>query len=763
MSDTPARGAGVSEKSLPEPYEVWRPNRIRWSKNRGAYQEVTHTAFACLPGGDLGGDTIIATDRNKCATQLSVADAWAITAAISPRPTVRVAAVNEDGSTLNSYPPQYITPVTAAAPERPWAIYLTDREHAYRLLCFDLDGKTPEAAEAAEQDTAALARLLIDAGLAPVVCQSGPQGGRHIWIALREGVAAELVHRLARLAKVLHTTLDLSPIMNPAAGCVRPPGAPHRHGGSSTVIDGNLDSLTRPSGTTAAVSAAVERLAQLVNDRAATERTDTFSADTAQDDRKHPHIPGTKRPLAPAADAALRTNAAADDASAVLWRVLTGAAAAHWHYSDVARVLDTAPGLEHARTRNEDGRRIARRPDERARVLRRQWDRAVAYIASGRRIVGRDETFDARADAIAAHVLAVQSRADAAPGRWNRGGGPADRRVLDALSILALQALSADLEADTRRLALMAGIGRETARTALLRLAEDDWIVRTNEAEGRSAAHWKIGPHVVIHSNPVDARSQVAHRPPGSGAAARNALLLELTNRLDDAAHDLFTLGALGLHAGNVYARCTHDPLSLGELAQLTGSDAAHTVQTLTRLIEADVLLLSRDGWHKPAADRRDAAADARGVTGRLAARAERYAVERELWAWWCAELDWMNTPRAERPKRPAPGQLVLVPDLGPAPRPIHPRTANGRADYRAARCIITGTTPPARPRPVPVSDAERIIMDVLGAKPIGTMPFPRSHDETQPDPLEGKAQRSGARQPYRERTDRTTTVRFVG
>lgn len=427
---------------------------------------------------------------------------------------MRVAAVNEDGSTLNSYPPQHITQVTEAAPERPWAIYLTDREHAYRLLCFDLDGKTPEAAEAAEQDAAALAQLLTDAGLAPVVCQSGPQGGRHIWIALCEGVSAELVHRLARLAKTLHPTLDLSPIMNPAAGCVRPPGAPHRHGGSSTIIDGELDSLTRPSGTQAAVAAAVERLAQLVNDRAATERTDTFSADTAQDDRKHPHIPGTKRPLAPAAAAAMRTNAAEADASAVLWRVLTGAAAAHWHYSDVARVLDTAPGLEHARTRNEDGRRIARRPDERARVLRRQWDRAVAYIASGRKLVGHDDTFDARADAIAAHVLAVQTRADAAPGRWNRGGGPADRRVLDALSILALQALSADVEADTRRLALMAGIGRETARTALLRLSEDGWIIRTSEAEGRNAAHWKIGPHVVIHSNPVDARSQVAHRPP---------------------------------------------------------------------------------------------------------------------------------------------------------------------------------------------------------------------------------------------------------
>ena len=28
----------------------------------------------------------------------------------------------------------------------------------------------------------------------------------------------------------------------------------------------------------------------------------------------------------------MRTNAAEADASAVLWRVLTGAAAAHWHY-----------------------------------------------------------------------------------------------------------------------------------------------------------------------------------------------------------------------------------------------------------------------------------------------------------------------------------------------------------------------------------------------------------------------------------------------
>ena len=626
-------------------------------------------------------------------TVAEVAAAWVFTAAISPRSTVRVAAVGDDGSPLNSYPPQHVTSITAAAPACPWAIYLTDAEQRYRLLCFDLDGKTAEAAVAAEQDAAALVRLFAGVGLSPVVCRSGPRGGCHVWIALADAVPAELVHRLARLAKAVCRTLDLSPVMNVAAGCVRPPGAPHRDGGCSTVIDGELEWLSCPTGTVAQLMAATEVLAELVNERAAVKGV---AAEVEADVARHDHIPGPRRELSVAAAAALRCDTTGLDASAVLWRVLRGAVAAHWHYADIARLVSTAPGLEHVRTRREQDRRVPRSAAETRRVLRYQWDKAVAHVAGGRRVVGMDDTFDGRADAIATRVLVVQGRADAASGRWNRGGGPADRRVLDALSVLTLQAVTAEVEADTRRLALMAGIGRETARTALWRLAEEGWIVRTREAEGSGAAHWKIGPQIVIHSNPGDARSQVAHRPPGSGTAARNAVLLDLTDRLDAAAHDLFTHGALGLHAGNVYARCTHDPQPLAQLAHLTGSDAAHAVRTLTQLIEADVLLLTRDGWHRPAADRRDAAAAARGFGGRLAARAERYALERELWAWWNDELEWMHTKPAARPKRHAPGQLVLLPELGPAPRPMHPRRPDGRADYRAARCILTHAPPPA-------------------------------------------------------------------
>lgn len=651
-------------------------------------------------------------------------NAWEFTARLSPRPTVRVAVTDDSGHTINSYPPDGITPIESDTPDRPWAIYLTDARHDYRLLCFDLDGKTPDAARNAARQAVELAQLLDDVGVPAVVCQSGPAGGRHVWAALAEGVDAADVHRLAELAKCVYSTLDLSPLMNAATGCVRPPGAPHRSGGVSTVISGELTKLTSPIATATHVAAATERLARLVNAQAADERTTDLSIDTGRASDRHSCIPGVKRRLDSAAATALRSEIGGGDASAALWRVLTGAAAAHWEHSDVARLVKSAPGLEHVRTQGTgDGRRRRRPPAESAKVLRYQWARAVAYIASGRRPVGTDTTFDDRADAIANRVRSLQTRADVAQGRWARGGGPADRRILDALCVLTLQALNANVEADVRRLALMAGIGRETARTALLRLAEEGWIKRTREAEGPRGACWKIQPVVDIHKNPSEGRSQVAHRPPGAGTAARNALLKTLTERMTSAAHDLFTGRALGLYVGNVYARCTNDFLALEEISGLAGGDACDTVKALTQLTESGVLRLSRHGWYKPDVDGRDAAADAAGTRGTLAARAVNYTIERELWAMWCDELEWMNTPRAERPRRPGPGQLILVEDLGPARRAAHPRSADGRADFRAARHYVAGTIPaPPRPRPVPVSEAERLIVSILGGVPVATI-----------------------------------------
>lgn len=609
---------------------------------------------------------------------------WRLAAVISPRALVRVAAADAAGAPLNSYTGH--ARISGAEPATPWAVYLAGDDRRFRLLCFDLDAKTVGAAAVAERDAATLTGLLRAAGLEAVVCRSGPSGGRHVWTALAETVDAATVASLARLARNVCPSLDIAPLSNPATGCVRPPGAPHRAGGRSTVIVGDLTALTAPAGTAAQVRRLTEILARLVNDAARPYRPDT-GVPIPVDGHGRLYLPGPRRELPAASAAALSEDAACGDASAVLWRVLIGAAAARWHHADIA-ALAYSPGLEHVRTFRDGSRRQPRAAVDTARVLARQWDKAVRFVATSPRTAGADATFDARADQIAATVRAIQTRADASAGRWSVGGGPADRRILDALCLLALKAVTATVEADIRRLALMCGIGRETARAALWRLAADGWITQARPAEGIRAAHWTVGPEKTIHIDVWQGRSQADPRPAGAGSAERTLLLETLDGRTTAAAHDLFTHGrAPGHYAGNVYARTTGQPQDLETLAGQTGRDPGHTAAVLDLLVRAGVLIATAAGWRRPAGDRRTAAAKAYGVDGRLATRVRLYALEREVWAWWQAEQAWRQAPRRTGPKRRAAwDQLALVPEDGTHHYGPHPTRPDGRLSWRVAR-----------------------------------------------------------------------------
>ncbi|WP_316313692.1 hypothetical protein [Clavibacter michiganensis] len=657
-------------------------------------------------------------------------DAWALTAAITPRTTVRVAAVDASGAAVNLYPHHRRT--AGPVPAAPWAMYLAGTDHQFRLLGFDLDAKTVDGAAAAARDADTLAALLEDAGLHPLVCASGPTGGRHVWVGLAEGVDAALVATLARLVRHVCPTLDLSPLSNPATGCVRPPGAPHRAGGRSTVLRGDTSTLTAPTGTAAQVRALTEGVAQLVDVAELTPSVDPHRP-VPVDDHSRLSLPGPRRDLPASAAAALQEDAAAGDASAVLRRILVGAVAARWRHADVAALVETAPGLEHVRTAVARGQRVRRRPVEAAAVLRRQWDRAVQFVAATPRQIGDDPTFDGRAAAIAADVDALQQRADTSAGRWARGGGPTDRRVLDALCVLALQAVRASVEADTRRLALLAGIGRETARTALHRLAADGWIRAERGADGPHGAHWTIAPAPFLHRDTSTSRSQADPRPAGAGAALRSLLLDTLAHRISDAAHDLFTTGGPGLGhlAGNIYARTTAHPQTVVEVARTVGATIPRTRYLLERLASLRVLLHTRSGWRRAATDRRAVAAERSHVDGRLAERAARYDVERQAWAWWCAEDAWMRAPRrSSANRRPARGQLALVPDVGTHAYGAPPRRPDGRLDWREARRIVelerggtahrTVAFRPSSPDDAEQLDdvdaAERLLIDLLGA-----------------------------------------------
>ncbi len=623
---------------------------------------------------------------------LSRSEAWELTRAVSPRPLVRVADVDAYGKAVNTYTRRART--ADGRPDEPWAVYLTDQTGAFRLLAFDFDAAKGDPAA----DAATFCGWLENAGLPHLLTRSGPSGGRHVWLALAEAVDAGVVDTLARLVRARLTSLDIAPLSNPVTGCVRPPGSPHRAGGSSTVLAGDPAALAAPTATAADVARLVDALA--AGHRPEPLATIDPAAPLPTDRAGRIYLPGVRRQLPAGSVQALQVDAAAVDAntvdaSTVLRRVLVGAAAARWRCTDVASLVSHSPGLEHVRSQGQ-GPGVPRRvrsPGESRAVLARQWDRAVRWVAAHPRASNlEDPTFEPRAAALAAQVEQSQTRADAAAGRWAGPGGPADRRVLDALCVLSLHAMSPVVEADIRRLGLLCGIGRETARTALLRLARDGWVTRHSPADGPRAASWILdeGLSTVIDG---PSRSQADPRPPGAGSAERNRWLTVLRTRLVAVAHDIFTpAGGLGHATGQLYATLTTQPASTGQLAHQLGTSPEDTGIRLGALRAARLARRTSRGWFVVRADRRDAAALRLGVAGRLDDRARRYALEREAFAWWNGELTWMHAPhRSAASRRPGLGQLVaLDPTDTPPAWPAHPRRGDGRADFAAARRALS-------------------------------------------------------------------------
>jgi len=649
---------------------------------------------------------------------LSRSGAWELTRAVSPRPVVRVADVDAYGAVVNTYTRRART--AGVRPDAPWAVHLTDQAGDFRLLAFDFDAAKGDPAA----DAAALCGWLTRAGLPHLLTRSGPSGGRHVWLGLADAVDAGTVDTLARLVRARLPSLDIAPLANPVTGCVRPPGAPHRAGGSSSVLAGDPAALSAPTVTAADVTRLVDTLGaghqpEPLPPLDPLDPTVPLPTDRAG----RLYLPGVRRQLPAGSAQALQVDAAAVDAStvdanpveastdastvdasAVLRRVLVGAAAARWRCADVAALVAHSPGLEHLRSQGQGpgAARRLRSPGEGRAVLARQWDRAVRWVAAHPRASNcEDPTFEPRAAALAAQVDATQARADAAAGRWAGPGGPADRRVLDALCLLSLQAVSAVVEADIRRLGLICGIGRETARTALLRLARDGWITRHAPAEGPRAASWILNEGL---STVIDkpGRSQADPRPPGAGPAERNRWLTLLRLRLGAAAHDVFTpAGGLGHVTGQLYATLTSQPASTSQLAYRLGYSPDDTGIRLGALRAARLARRTSKGWSVVRADRRDAAATGLGVAGRLADRARRYALEREAFAWWTDELTWMYAPRrTAASRRPGLGQLVVLNPADTVPVwPAHPRRGDGRADFAAARRVLATGTADQSPR----------------------------------------------------------------
>ncbi|MBO0871773.1 MAG: hypothetical protein J2P19_00110 [Pseudonocardia sp.] len=630
---------------------------------------------------------------------LSVAEAWALTRELSHRRHVRVGASGD----RNEYAAQ--ARVDGEIPDGPWALYLADEQRRFWHLAFDLDASGP-----VEEDVQVLTRLMDDVGIAHVLTASGPGRGRHMWVGLAVPLPAPRVAELARRLRRQLPSLDIAPLMNPDYGCVRPPGAPHRLAGASRVLAGDVHALLRPEVTPDVVDRLIAALPPVEDAQPDGPGVGAIAADA--DGR--PRLRGLRRGLPATAEQALRTPrdtyAAALEpgmdasASAQLWRVLLGAVRARWGYRDIAALLTEpgTPGLDAIRTTPATASRptrTPRSPEQQVKRLEREWARAVAHAARWcPSIDDGDRDFVTRAEAAVVLVAAVQARADASPGRWAQGGGPADRRVLDALCHLHLDAVADQVAIDIRRLGLRCGIGRETARTALQRLSDDGWTCLVTPAEGPNAAVWALTapPAILSTTQNGDARSQAFTRPAGDPLDLRASWLTRLQTRLDAGAHDVFTPEGLGHLAGHLWQHLTTTTTGVPELAQRTGLGLGQVRHQLHRLERAGLArpAWGRLGWSRGPTDR-DTAARHLGAAGVLEARASRYDLERVLWRWWTAEVEWLRLPLATKRQqhRVDANQRTLALNVDARDSRVvfgrYPRTDSGAPDHATAAAIV--------------------------------------------------------------------------
>lgn len=622
--------------------------------------------------------------------------AWELTRALSPRESVRLAERLSDGEVINSY--RHEVELDHECPDRPWAMYLAD-DDGYRFLCFDLDASKGEPA----YDAGKLGGWLDELNIAYLQTRSGPSGGRHVWVGLSEPIDPQTVRELAQLATYELPTLDTAPLSNARTGCVRPPGAPHRAGGNSTILSGNISALTDPEVTSDDIGRLWAYIVDAVGD--VSPREAAHQPKGIRSDRSgHLYLEGRKRGLSARTRDLLTTPQPNTNASDLLITVLNGCAAARWRYEDVEPLAALHPAaFAHARSRatGRDRSQRTRRPKaESNALLERQWRRAVRWVASHpHAFTGVDHTYDRRAWQIAELIHGIQARADASPGRWGKqpqshkasGGRYSHRLVLDGLCVLALTAVTGAVDADIRRLALNTGLGREAVRTALLSLQSDGWISKAAASSGTAAARWRLHPRFSTELEAKEWSQATPSRPEGAGVAARAGLLHQLQQRQDIQTHDVYSAPrSLGRKAGLLASRLRSDvPQTVASLSLATGF-SPDSVKVLLRSLRLFRLCASkRSGWVASRTDRRAQAASRLAVTGYLASRHRRYENERQLFRWWLDEYEWMTT-HSKRRTRQSPSQPPIWLQQGESSRPFprHPRDETGRADFRRARLL---------------------------------------------------------------------------
>ncbi|MQA35295.1 winged helix-turn-helix domain-containing protein [Modestobacter roseus] len=635
------------------------------------------------------------------ASDVGVADLASLISARQDR--IRVAR-RRGGELTNSYRERAWDGRTL--PELPYYVYLA-RDGFYYRLAFDLDAARGDV----HSDAATLRQLLSDARVRFIEALSGPAGGRHLIAAFHDPLPAARVDALARhLGDVHLPTLDRSCLCNPATGGIRPPGSPHRDGGSSVLLT--------PSAVAAAALAegnghhAFDRLCALAGVPAPT--TDHTSGAPAR----------APRALSPRLQQLEREGDVAGayrDRSAVAAAIALGYVNAGLTVEQfLAAALDpSCRGLDHLRRIRTGPDRYRFRGEAEVRAAaERMWRRRVRFAEqrppSGRPAPDPD---------IERLVAVVHAAADAAPSRWGGQGGRSDRAVLDAFLDDARHWPDVQVPASNRRLAERSGISRSAVGRALHRLARDGWLEPCAPAAGTLAATYRP----TVPSPADDHAATGTHRAlPASGhgwvTSPAPSPVGSLGVRVAVQSHDVFTAEGLGRYAAAVFLACTDLPDTAAGIAARTGLSVRLVRRHLRRL--ADTALIQAIGllWRAGHIEALDRAADHLGVAGAAARRAEVHAAERVAHRWYVADFAARRGWTVERGLWRAGWHTLSGGDRRPTPSIPFPRRS-GRADPSRALRLALGGYGPAPDSVVPATLAAMTPVPSVGQR---AAPVPR-------------------------------------
>ncbi len=481
-------------------------------------------------------------------------------------------------------------------PEVAWSVYVADRQ-GFRTIGIDFDASKGDA----DGDAQDVMAMITRSGLRAVLVESGPTGGRHVFVTFRERVKPAAVTVLHDQLARRYASFDPS-CMTPAS-TIRPPYAPHRLGGTSRVLDqepqaalvalreGNDPRLLAEVLTACGVPA-------WVAGNAVADADIKSAVNRLTPNVRELLITGKKRH-------------GDQTRSGVVWSILLGAINAGLDFATTVALLREPKHRAGERHRNN----ITRHGEKRAlEFFWREWEHATRYADEHPTVASPTDVRIILAEQL---DLAMQLE-------WKGIAGNTDRAVYIALVNIAIRNGTLTPTASHRQLAELAKIeGHGTIGRSLRRLAKRGLLCKEKKGRGKQASTFSVS--TALHSE------ERATNHLNLGGCEISGALLGTT--LITTQHDVFRRLGLGLSGWQIYAALDLvDSSTPKQIAGLSKKHRSTVYAFLPRLRDVGLAVDVEPGrWIKLDAnlDEVAVALDVQDATTRQHARHE---FERELY-----------------------------------------------------------------------------------------------------------------------------------